>query len=39
VATVQVATRPGDVHDLAGLRAIGEDLAGHRAVTTVAHSS
>ncbi len=31
VALVEVAAQPGDVHDLAGLRAVGADLAGGRA--------
>ena len=31
VAVVEVAAQPGDVHDLAGLRAVGADLAGGRA--------
>jgi len=30
VALVEVAAQPGDVHDLAGLRAVGADLAGPR---------
>ena len=31
VPVVEVAAQPGDVHDLDGLRAVGEDLAGGRA--------
>ncbi len=30
VPVVEVAAQPGDVHDLAGLRSVGEDLAGGR---------
>jgi len=30
VAVVEVAAQPGDVHDLDGLRSVGEDLAGGR---------
>ena len=30
VAVVEVAALPGDVHDLPGLRTVGEDLAGRR---------
>ena len=28
VPVVEVAAQPGDVHDLDGLRSVGEDLAG-----------
>ncbi|MBB5120524.1 hypothetical protein AF335_11375 [Streptomyces eurocidicus] len=35
VAVAEVAALPGDVHDLAGLRAIGELLAAQPAATTV----
>ena len=33
VAVVEVAAQPGDVHDLDGLRAVGEDLTSGRAAT------
>jgi anion-transporting ArsA/GET3 family ATPase len=36
VPTVEVAAQPGDVHDLDGLRAVGEDLAGGRAAAVPA---
>lgn len=36
VPVVEVAAQPGDVHDLAGLRAIGQDLAAGRAAAVPA---
>ena len=36
VPVVEVAAQPGDVHDLDGLRSVGEDLAGGTAAAVPA---
>jgi hypothetical protein len=36
VPVVEVAAQPGDVHDLDGLRSVGEDLAGGAAAAVPA---
>jgi anion-transporting ArsA/GET3 family ATPase len=38
VPVVEVAAQPGDVHDLDGLRAVGEDLAGGQAAAVAARA-